>query len=93
MLENSVIYRKSKEKLDFLFGRYHIAKKFGRILAYRIAYQRVNKLNVLQFQTAPKRYGYMFRKFPATSQRAPLEHIASYLGMTQEPPWPIRRNA
>ncbi|MGB7843502.1 MAG: Crp/Fnr family transcriptional regulator [Salinimicrobium sp.] len=93
MLEDSEVYSISKEKLDFLFKKYHKMEKFGRILATEMLTKVVNKLNAVQFQTAPERYEYMLKEFPDISQRVPLGHIASYLGMTQETLSRIRRNA
>jgi CRP-like cAMP-binding protein len=43
----------------------------------------VNRLESLQFHTAEERYQQLLTEEPALLQRAPLKHIASYLGMTQ----------
>ena len=67
-------------------------EKFGRILSTEMLTKVVNKLNAVQFQTARERYDYMLKEFPDISQRVPLGHIASYLGMTQETLSRIRRN-
>jgi CRP-like cAMP-binding protein len=43
----------------------------------------VNRLESLQFHTAEERYRQLMDEQPDILQRAPLKHIASYLGMTQ----------
>jgi CRP-like cAMP-binding protein len=43
----------------------------------------VNRLESLQFHTAEERYKQLMEEEPDILQRAPLKHIASYLGMTQ----------
>lgn len=93
VLEDSLVHSITKERLDFLFDKYPKMEKFGRILATEMLTKVVNKLNAIQFQTAPERYEYMLKEFPDISQRVPLGHIASYLGMTQETLSRIRRNA
>jgi CRP-like cAMP-binding protein len=42
------------------------------------------KLESLQFQTAEQRYSSMMEMYPEILLRAPLGHIASYLGITQQ---------
>lgn len=92
MLEDSVIYSITRERLDMLFARYHNMEKFGRLLSTEMLTRVVNKLNALQFQTARERYEYMLKEFPDISTRVSLGFIASYLGMTQETLSRIRRN-
>lgn len=91
MLEDSVIYSISRENIDLLFNKYHNMERFGRLLSTEMLTKVVNKLNALQFQTARERYDYMLSEFPDISNRVPLGHIASYLGMTQETLSRIRR--
>jgi len=43
----------------------------------------VNRLESLQFNTAEERYRQLLEEHPEIVQRAPLKHIASYLGITQ----------
>ena len=92
MLEDAVVYSITREKIDILFEEYHNMEKFGRLLSTEMLSRVINKLNALQFQTASERYDYMLTEFPNISNRVPLGHIASYLGMTQETLSRIRRN-
>lgn len=91
ILEDSVVYSISKNKIDELFSKYHKMEHFGRQVSIEMLTKVVNKLNAIQFQTARERYGYMLEEFPDISHRVALGHIASYLGMTQETLSRIRR--
>jgi len=83
-LEDSVVYQISYDDLNELFDKYHIIERFGRLLAIQLLTDMADKLNAMQFQSAKERYLFMIKKFPNISYRAPLGHIASYLGITQE---------
>jgi len=84
LLENSVLYRISYADLHFLFDRYHQMERFGRLVELQLMTNMIEKLNALQFQTAKQRYRFLIDKYPDIAFRAPLGHIASYLGITQE---------
>jgi len=92
ILEDSILYSISHEKLDLLLAKYHKMEKFIRLLSTEMFSKFVHKLNAIQFQTARERYDYMIADFPDIAHRVPLSHIASYLGMTQETLSRIRRN-
>jgi CRP-like cAMP-binding protein len=92
ILEDSILYSISKEKMDLLLVKYHKMEKLVRLLSIEMLTKIVHKLNAVQFQTASERYDYMLTEFPDISHRVPLGHIASYLGMTQETLSRIRRN-
>ncbi|WP_017258907.1 Crp/Fnr family transcriptional regulator [Pedobacter arcticus] len=84
ILEESVLYCISYEKMELLLAKYHQMEKFARLLVTQMLTKVVQKLNAIQFQTAKERYDYMTSEFPNISHRVALGHIASYLGMTQE---------
>ena len=92
VLEDSILYSISHEKMDLLLGKYHKMEKFIRLLSLEMFTKVVHKLNAIQFQTARERYDYMISEFPDVSHRVPLSQIASFLGMTQETLSRIRRN-
>lgn len=91
ILEDSILYSISKEKMDILLAKYHKMEKLARLLSIETLTQVVHKLNAIQFQTAKERYNYMLAEFPDIAQRVSLGHIASYLGITQETLSRIRR--
>ncbi|CAM1333559.1 Crp/Fnr family transcriptional regulator [Tenacibaculum aestuariivivum] len=83
VLETSVLYSISHEKITLLLEKYHKVEKFIRLLSISMLTKVVHKLNAIQFQTAKERYDYMNSEFPDISHRVALSHIASYLGMNQ----------
>lgn len=90
-LEDSIVYSISRDKMDYLFFKYHKMERLGRLVSIEMLTKVVNKLNAIQFQTARERYEYMLAEFPDISHHVPLGHVASYLGMTQETLSRIRR--
>ncbi|MFB9056441.1 Crp/Fnr family transcriptional regulator [Mariniflexile ostreae] len=93
VLEDSILYSISKEKIDILFAKYPKMEKLGRLVSTEMLTRVVNKLNAVQFQTARERYDYMLTEFPDIAHHVPLGHMASYLGMTQETLSRIRKNS
>jgi len=83
-LEDTEVFSITYGKLLQLFDKYHCMEKFGRILSIKMINLLSEKLNSIQFQTAEGRYKYMLKKYPDIANQAPLGHIASYLGITQE---------
>ena len=92
VIEDTLLYTITKEKLDLLIEKYRKMETIIRLLAIEILTSFVQKLNSIQFQTARERYDYMLSEFPDISYRAPLGQIASYLGMTQETLSRLRRS-
>ncbi|WP_027418185.1 Crp/Fnr family transcriptional regulator [Crocinitomix catalasitica] len=92
VIEDTLLYTITKEKLDLLIEKYRKMETIIRLLAIEILTSFVHKLNSIQFQTARERYDYMLSEFPDISYRAPLGQIASYLGMTQETLSRLRRS-
>lgn len=83
-LEATEVYSISHTKLHELFKKHHSMEKFGRILSIKMINVLAEKLNSIQFQTADDRYKFMLKTYPDIANKAPLGHIASYLGITQE---------
>ncbi len=84
LLEDSVLYSITYSELNMLFEKFHSMEKFGRLLSLQLLSDVVEKLNEIQFHSAKERYDLMLKKHPKITSRAPLGHIASYLGITQE---------
>jgi CRP-like cAMP-binding protein len=84
LLEGSVLWMISKDKLTSLFNQYHEIERLVRI-AYEKYYIRLEERFVsAHFKTAAERYEHLLRQTPYIIERVPLGHIASYLGITQE---------
>lgn len=84
LMEGSVLWRISKEKLTDLFNKHHEIERLVRI-AYEKYYIRLEERYVnSQFRTAAERYESLLQKTPHIIERVPLGYIASYLGISQE---------
>ena len=84
LLEGSVLWSISKEKLTGLFNQYHDIERLVRI-AYEKYYIRLEERFVsAQFKTAAELYEGLLRRTPHILGRVPLGMIASYLGISQE---------
>ncbi|MCF6405681.1 hypothetical protein L3C95_22440 [Chitinophaga filiformis] len=59
-------------------------KQLGLMVAIEFLKLFSDKLYSLQFQTAEQRYKFMMDNYSNILSRAPLGHIASYLGITQQ---------
>lgn len=92
VLEDSILFSITLDRIDLLLSRYHKMETLVRLISIDMLTKVVSKLNAIQFQTARERYDYMISEFPDISYRVPLGHIASYLGMTQETLSRIRKN-
>lgn len=84
LLEGSVLWSISKDKLTNLFNQYHEIERLVRI-AYEKYYIRLEERFVnAQFKTAAELYENLLLHTPHILERVPLGMIASYLGISQE---------
>ena len=70
--------------LEVAFSEFPEIERIGRIVLIEILEQTLDKVAALQFRTAKERYRFISESNPEVLQRAPLGHIASYLGITPE---------
>jgi hypothetical protein len=66
------------------FRRSQEWKNLLRLLLINVLYSVSGKLYSIQFQTALERYKSLIESHPDILLRAPLGHVASYLGITQQ---------
>ena len=84
LLEGSILWSISKEKLTALFDQYHEVERLVRI-AYEKYYIRLEERFInSQFKTAAERYENLLHQTPHILERVSLGHVASYLGISQE---------
>ncbi len=84
VIEGSILWKISKEKLNKLFNQYHEIERLVRI-AYEKYYIRLEERFVnAQFKTAAERYESLILQSPHILERVSLGYIASYLGISQE---------
>ncbi|HYO21482.1 MAG TPA: Crp/Fnr family transcriptional regulator [Flavisolibacter sp.] len=84
LIEGSILWSISKDRLTSLMNRYHEIERLVRI-AYEGYYIRLEERFVnAQFKTAAERYQQLLEQSPHILERASLGHVASYLGISQE---------
>lgn len=84
LLEGSILWRISKDKLTLLLNEHHEIERLVRI-AYEKYYIRLEDRFVnAHFKAAAERYQDLLRQAPHIIERVPLGYIASYLGISQE---------
>ncbi|TCJ18847.1 Crp/Fnr family transcriptional regulator [Flaviaesturariibacter flavus] len=84
LLEGSVLWAISREKLAGLLDRFHSLERLVR-LAYEHYYVRLEERFVNgQFRTAAERYRQLLEQEPHLLVRVPLQYIAAYLGISPE---------
>lgn len=81
------------DALNTMFDRYPELNKIGRILTEQ-NFVRREKWHAHKFlMDAGNRYNNLLKNFPELIQRVPLQHLASYLGMSKEHLSRIRANS
>lgn len=80
-LEDAELLVISAGQLQKLYAQSHGWERFGRLLAEQHLVHSQAKAEAMLFQTAEQRYLTLLAQFPGITNRVPLGHIASYLGI------------
>lgn len=83
-VEDSTVLEFSKDTVDELTGKYHDFERFMSKVVTETMLGLCERLNTIQFSKADERYRHLITIYPGITQRIPLTHIASYLGITLE---------
>jgi len=84
LLEGSILWAISKDRLTSLFNHHHEIERLVRII-YEKYYIRLEERFVnAQFKTAKELYENLLQQMPHILERVPLGYVASYLGISQE---------
>lgn len=84
LLEGSILWSISKEKLTSLLDKHREIERLVRII-YENYYIRLEERFInSHFKTASERYHDLLNQSPHIIERVPLGYIASYLGISQE---------
>ena len=83
-LEESTIVEFSKETVDLLSNKFHDFERFISKVVTETMLGLCERLHTIQFSKADERYKNLIGIYPNITQRIPLTHIASYLGITLE---------
>ncbi len=81
-MENSVVYLLERSVLENLFQQDIHISNWGRKFAEMEFLRTEERFIPLLFTTATERYEEFLKKHPYLFSRLPLEHLASYLGIT-----------
>ncbi|WP_225034786.1 Crp/Fnr family transcriptional regulator [Winogradskyella sp. SM1960] len=83
-IEDSVVLEFSKDTVDCLSKKHHDFERFISKVVTQTMLGLCERLYTIQFNKAEERYKHLLNIYPNITQRIPLTHIASYLGITLE---------
>jgi CRP-like cAMP-binding protein len=89
-LEDSVLYKISKNNLEKLYKQYPAYREFGRKFAEEALTMLMQRTMSLHTKSAEERYKELLQ-VPEFMQKIPLKYLASYLGITDTSLSRIRR--
>lgn len=82
-IEDCVVSTMNYERVFELAKSYPIIDEITRNILIESLHRLSNRLRSMQLQTAEERYNQLLTNYPEILQRAPLGHIASFLGISQ----------
>lgn len=83
-IEDSIVLEFSKDTVDYLSSKYHNFERFISKVVTQTMLGLCERLHTIQFAKAEDRYKHLLKIYPNITNRIPLTHIASYLGITLE---------
>jgi len=92
VLEDSVLLEITRESAEALSQKHHDFERLTKIIAVKTMLQQQERIVSMQFQTAEQKYQNILALRPNITQRVPLTHIASYIGITLETLSRIRKS-
>lgn len=84
LLEPTTYLEISREDIFKLSNKHHDFERLLRIIATKTMLALRKRIFSIQFETAQQKYENLLNILPDITQRVPLTHIASYLGITLE---------
>lgn len=90
-IEPSTLLYITYNELKELYRKYPEFNIIGRLLTEKYYVQAEERIQILRHVLAEERYKNLINLFPFIAQRAPVMHIASYLGMNKDTLSRIRR--
>lgn len=83
-IEDSVAIVCTKDTIDQLSNKHHDFERFISKVVTETMLGLCERLHIIQFVKAEERYTRLLKIYPDITNRIPLTHIASYLGITLE---------
>jgi len=90
-LEDSLMLCFSHQDLQYLYQRYQLWERYGRLVSEELFIKLSLRINDLLIKTPEERYLALLEEDPRIAQRIPQYMIASFLGVTPETLSRIRR--
>ena len=84
VLEDACALEISRDRVQYLRDTYHDFERLTSVVMTKTMLQLQQRVVSLQFETAQQKYDNLITLNPHITQRVPLMHIASYLGITFE---------
>jgi len=84
LLEDSILVEFSREQIEKLCTKYHDFERLVRVIVTNTMLRQQERIASIQFQSARQKYENILAIHPNITNRIPLTHIASYLGITLE---------
>ena len=83
-LEETIVYRISKEELISLYAKHHNFETFGRLMAEQILQRATDTAMYLAADMPEERFQHLLRSRPELFLRVPQKYIANLLGISPE---------
>ncbi|UOX35210.1 Crp/Fnr family transcriptional regulator [Flavobacterium sediminilitoris] len=83
-VEDSIVFEFSRDTVDNLSNKHHDFERFISKVVTETMLGLCERLYTIQFNKADERYRHLVNIHPDITNRIPLTHIASYLGITLE---------
>ena len=83
-LEETIVYRISKEELISLYAKHHNFETFGRLMAEQILQRATDTAMYLAADKPEERFQHLLRSRPELFLRVPQKYIANLLGISPE---------
>ncbi|SHN13466.1 Crp/Fnr family transcriptional regulator [Flavobacterium xinjiangense] len=84
LLETTTFLEITRKDVFELSDKHHDFERLGRVVTTKTMLTLRKRIISLQFETAQQKYENLINNRPDITQRVPLTHIASYLGITLE---------
>lgn len=84
VLEPAILLEISRENISKLSDQYREFDRLSKAIITKTMLQQQQRIVSIQFESAQQKYENLLAIRPDITQRVPLTHIASYLGMTLE---------
>ncbi|MFC4213323.1 Crp/Fnr family transcriptional regulator [Pedobacter lithocola] len=83
-IEPSELFIISKQNLEELYQKIPSTQEFGRKAAENLAIIMEKRISLFLNNSAEERYQYLLKNNPILIQSVPLQHLASYIGISPQ---------